>query len=120
LLEAHVLGSCFEKNHFWLKHSRQIFPNFCKTKVLNVVHQFTGNRFFLHSTQKQAVATARMSSETSPVSQTVYDYLDGKYLVKRFRMSMRSLLESSIPGDFLGVYLCVMFSKVSATEVFYY
>ena len=40
------------------------------------------------------------------MSQTVYDYLDGKYLVNRFRMNMWSLLESSIPGDFLGVYLC--------------
>jgi len=46
-----------------------------------------------------------MSSETAPVSEPVYDYWDPQHLVKLFRMHMRSVRESSIPADLLGMSL---------------
>jgi len=56
-----------------IRNSRQKISSVKKSTVLNRCQR-------VDSTHKQAVATARMSSETAPVSEPVYEYSDDKHV----------------------------------------
>jgi len=69
-----------KKNVFWLQNSDFPAKKFHLSENQTAECSWSGTTDLFDSTHKQAVATVRMSSETAPVSEPVYDYSDDKHV----------------------------------------